>query len=68
MIKIIRVKYEKGVLKPLEKLELEEGRELVVILNNKSFYELVRKLKIRAKEDPGEVLHKVRKRREGLYG
>jgi predicted DNA-binding antitoxin AbrB/MazE fold protein len=30
--KIIRVRYEKGVLKPLEPLDLEEGEELVVFI------------------------------------
>jgi predicted DNA-binding antitoxin AbrB/MazE fold protein len=28
--KVIRVRYEKGVLKPLEPLELSEGEELLV--------------------------------------
>ena len=32
MSKVIRVRYEKGVLKPLEPLELEEGREYRVIV------------------------------------
>lgn len=30
MSKVIRVKYENGVLKPLEPLEFEEGEELIV--------------------------------------
>ena len=30
MSKVIRVRYEKGVLKPLEPLELSEGEELLV--------------------------------------
>ncbi len=30
MAKIVRVRYEKGVLKPLEPLELEEGEELIL--------------------------------------
>jgi predicted DNA-binding antitoxin AbrB/MazE fold protein len=30
MSKVIRVKYEKGVLKPLEPLEFPEGEELLV--------------------------------------
>ena len=30
MSKVIRVKYETGVLKPLEPLELEEGEEVLV--------------------------------------
>ena len=33
--KVIRVKYEKGVLKPLEKLELEEGEEVEVIIRRR---------------------------------
>ena len=32
MSKVIRVRYENGVLKPLEPLELEEGEELLVRL------------------------------------
>ncbi len=32
MSKVIRVRYEKGVLKPLEPLELMEGEEVQVIL------------------------------------
>ncbi len=32
MSRVIRVKYEKGVLKPLEPLELREGTELRVAL------------------------------------
>ena len=30
MDKIIRVRYEKGMLKPLNKVDLEEGEELLV--------------------------------------
>ncbi|ABM80527.1 antitoxin family protein [Hyperthermus butylicus] len=30
MSKVIRVRYENGVLKPLEPLEFEEGKELVI--------------------------------------
>jgi predicted DNA-binding antitoxin AbrB/MazE fold protein len=30
--KVIRVKYEKGVLKPLEPLDLEEGKEYRVVV------------------------------------
>ena len=32
MSRVIRVRYEKGVLRPLEKLDLEEGEELVVFI------------------------------------
>ncbi|GBF09929.1 hypothetical protein apy_16540 [Aeropyrum pernix] len=30
MSKVIRVKYEKGVLKPLEPIDLNEGEELLI--------------------------------------
>jgi predicted DNA-binding antitoxin AbrB/MazE fold protein len=32
MSKVIRVRYEKGVLKPLEPLDLQEGEEVQVII------------------------------------
>ena len=32
MSKVVRVRYENGVLKPLEPLRLEEGEEVVVVL------------------------------------
>ena len=32
MSKVIRVRYEQGVLKPLEPVELQEGEELVVFI------------------------------------
>lgn len=30
MARIVRVRYEKGVLKPLERLELKEGEEVLI--------------------------------------
>jgi len=33
--KVVRVRYEKGVLKPLELIELREGEELVVSIIRK---------------------------------
>ena len=30
MVRVIRARYENGVLKPLEKLEFEEGKELLI--------------------------------------
>ncbi len=30
MIRVVRARYEKGVLKPLDKVELEEGEEVVI--------------------------------------
>ena len=35
MSKVVRVRYEKGVLRPLEKLDLEEGEELVVFIRKR---------------------------------
>jgi len=35
MAKAIRVRYENGVLKPLEKLDLKEGEELEIIIRRK---------------------------------
>ncbi len=32
MAKVVRVRYENGVLKPLEKLDLVEGEELEIII------------------------------------
>ena len=36
MSRIIRVRYEKGVLKPLEPVELEEGEEAQVIVRTET--------------------------------
>ncbi|MCS7385813.1 MAG: antitoxin family protein [archaeon GB-1867-005] len=35
MARAIRAKYENGVLKPLEKLDLEEGEEVIVRVEKK---------------------------------
>ena len=35
MSKVIRVRYERGVLKPLEPVELQEGEELVVFIRKR---------------------------------
>ncbi len=35
MSKVIRVRYEKGVLKPLDSVEFEEGEELVVFIRKR---------------------------------
>jgi len=40
--KVIRVKYEKGLLKPLEPVELEEGKEYKVIIEE-DIDELIKK-------------------------
>jgi len=68
MSKVIRVKYEDGVLKPLEPLDLEEGEELVVVVRGKSFYKLALSMSFEAKRSVDEVLEEVRKRGKKLYG
>ena len=37
MFKIVRVRYEKGVLRPLDYVEFGEGEELEVIIVRRSF-------------------------------
>ncbi len=56
MSKVIRVKYEKGVLKPLEPLDLREGEEVVVEVKVsgrglRRFYGVLRDVKYRVSEE-----------------
>jgi len=70
MHKTIEVIYEKGVFKPVGKIDLEEGERLeMIIISRKKKYagliELIEELsnKFRdVKEDPLEILLKMRKR------
>jgi len=68
MARVIRVRYENGVLKPLEKLDFKEGEELIVVVKSKSFYELARSISVKAKEDIDKVLEEVRGRGRNIYG
>ena len=43
MSKVVRVRYEKGVLKPLEPLEFREGEELVVFIRKRRVSEVLEK-------------------------
>ena len=43
MSKVVRVRYEKGVLKPLEPLDLKEGEELVVFIRKRRVGEVLNK-------------------------
>jgi len=36
MVKVIRARYENGVLKPLEKLDLKDGEEVEVVIRRSS--------------------------------
>ncbi len=65
--KIIRVKYENGVLKPLEPLELEEGEEARIQLLPEEFPELMDRVSIEARSDVDKVLREARERRKRWY-
>ena len=43
MAKVIRAKYEKGVLKPLEPLELNDGEEVIVFIRKRRVREVLDK-------------------------
>ncbi|MCD6300837.1 MAG: antitoxin family protein [Staphylothermus sp.] len=43
MSKVVRVRYENGVLKPLEPLEFREGEELVVFIRKRRVSEVLEK-------------------------
>ena len=43
MSKVIRVRYERGVLKPLEPVELQEGEEVVVFIRKRRVDEVLNK-------------------------
>jgi len=64
--KVIRVKYEKGVLKPLEPLSLEEGEEAVVVLKEDlvGYARRVRRSLAGQGEEPSEILSRERGRLE----
>jgi len=70
--KVVRVKYEKGVLKPLEPLNLKEGEELQIVIQPsgsiaEKFYGIARKHKPNlGKEELLEILEEVED--EGLRG
>jgi len=43
LAKMVRVRFEKGVLKPLEPLEFREGEELVVFIRKRRVREVLEK-------------------------
>ena len=51
LARVVRARYERGVLKPLEELDLSEGEEMTVIIKSRSFYEVARELQVEARED-----------------
>ena len=52
MSKVIRVRYENGVLKPLEPVELQEGEEVIVSVERKVVHGLAELVENLRKETP----------------
>ncbi len=67
LARVVRVRYEGGVLKPLEELDLSEGEELTVVIKGRSFYEVARELQVEAREDVDKLVSEVRGRGKKLY-
>lgn len=64
MSKAVRVRYERGVLKPLEPLELEEGEEAIVVLREDlvAFARRIRRASKKLEEEPSSLLSRERNR------
>jgi len=43
MVRVIRVRYENGVLKPLEPVDLRKGEELVIVIRRRRVGEVLGK-------------------------
>ncbi len=67
LFRVIRVRYEKGVLKLLDKIELREGEELRIAILPREFPELLREVKAEAKEDVDKLLREARDRWRRWY-
>lgn len=67
MAKVIRARYEKGTLKPLEELDLSEGEELTIVIKSKSFYQVARELQTEAREDVDKLISEARGRGKKLH-
>ena len=61
MARIVRARYENGVLRPLERLDLE-GEEVRIAILPKEFPKLVEEIEVEAREDVDEVLRECRER------
>lgn len=56
MSRVIRVKYEDGVLKPLDKVDFREGEELVVFVRRRRVKEVLERFTgIFGEADAGEL-------------
>jgi len=62
MGKVVRARYENGVLRPLERLDLAEGEEVRIVILPKEFSELVEEVEIEAREDVDKALRGGRER------
>jgi len=62
MARVVRVRYENGVLRPLERLDLGEGEEVRILILPKEFPELVEEVDVEAREDVDKVLRDGRER------
>jgi len=62
MARVIRARFENGVLKPLEKLDLREGEVVKIVVLPKDFPELVEEIEVEAREDVDRVLREGRER------
>jgi len=60
--RVVRARYENGVLRPLERLDLEEGEEVRILILPKEFPELVGEVEAEAREDVDKVLREGRER------
>ena len=63
LAKVVRARYEDGVLKPLDKLELREGEEVLVEIQEDIiwFARYVRRL-AKLEEEPSSILSRERER------
>jgi len=65
--RVIRVRFENGVLKPLEPLDLREGEEVRIQVLPEEFPELVDKVSVEASEDVDKTLREARERWRRWY-
>ncbi|MEL9939453.1 MAG: antitoxin family protein [Ignisphaera sp.] len=62
MARVVRVRYENGVLKPLEKLDLSEGEEVEVVIRRRhdhAFGALLRRRPDLKPEDVNKVIEEI---------
>ncbi len=58
----MRVRFEEGVLKPLEPVELKEGEQVIVIIKKGGLVELARNLRRETRVSIDELIEEVRGR------